>query len=142
MFSSIAENLILPLSFCESAEVVILSLDAICLSGNLYDYVSFAMNSGLRLGEQLNLSLDRVDLKNSEIYIIETKTKTNTTIPINPVLLDIINKRKNKSNEIFALPKGTLHFRWVNALKKANIKDFRWHDLRHTFASWCIKGVV
>ena len=107
---------------------------------DLYDYVVFAMNSGLRLGEQLNLSLDRVDLKNAEIYIIETKTKTNRTIPINPVLLDVLNKRKNIKGNVFPLPKGTLHSRWIIALQKANIKDFRWHDLRHTFASWCIKG--
>jgi len=106
---------------------------------DIEDYILFAMNSGLRLGEQLNLTWDRVDYTHKEIYIIETKTKRNRTFPLNPVLEEILKKREHLKQP-FILSKSTLDSRWHVVLNKANINNFRWHDLRHTFASWCLKG--
>lgn len=118
-----------------------LSLSHVIKNTDIEDYILFSMNSGLRLGEQLNLTWDRVDYTNKEIYITETKTKKNRTIPMNHVLKNILQKRE-KLNLIqpFNLSKATLDSRWRLVLSKANISNFRWHDLRHTFASWCLKG--
>lgn len=107
---------------------------------DLLDYIEFAIETGLRQGEQLNLEWDRVDFIKKEIYIIETKTNVNRTIPLTNLAYNILQKRKHLKKP-FVLSKNTLNSRYVNLKKDLNLKNLTWHDLRHTFASWAIKGI-
>ena len=108
-----------------------------------------ALNTGMRKSEILNLTWDRLDLKNRIILLDKTKNGDRREIPINQTLLNTLSCmiRNIKTDYVFYNPETLKPFfdvkkAWQKALKKSHILDFRFHDLRHTFASSLImKGV-
>lgn len=109
----------------------------------IIDYVEFAINTGLRQGEQLDLSWDRVDFEAKTIYIDKTKTDKPRTVILTAKALEILkNRYKQNLEKPFPFKVGKVNDNWYKALKRTYIQDFHWHDLRHTFASWCVKGLA
>lgn len=108
----------------------------------LYPAVLLAMSTGMRRGEQMPLTWRQVDLKTGRIVIEDTKNgERRTVIATGPALAELKNLAKVRRidcNLVFPGQKGTpieLSKPWYAALKAADIEDFRWHDLRHSFAS-------
>lgn len=104
-----------------------------------------ALHTGMRLNEILSLRWSQVSFKPEyeEITVLYSKNGRQRKIPINEVLLSVLQtlkKGKGSSELVFAF-KGSDHpirsFKtaWLNALRRANIDRYRFHDLRHTFAS-------
>ncbi len=124
--------------FLSKEEFIRLS-NTLKLYPDVEDYVIFAINTGLRQGEQLKLVWERVDLANNEIYLTETKTDKNRMVLLCNKSLNILASRR-KFNKPFDMKVSNLNSAWRKILKEAEINNFRWHDLRHTFASWCVKG--
>jgi len=110
----------------------------------LYPVVVLAISTGMRYGEILNLTWEDVDLKKRKIILHETKNNERRVVPIVGLSLDILKGfskvRRIDSNLLF--PGGhpqkpvDLRHAWEVALKRANIENFRFHDLRHTAASY------
>jgi integrase len=110
-----------------------------------------ALYTGMRKGEILSLKWDNIDLNNSLIVIDQTnaKSKKSRRIPINSVVRKLLLEQKLKSagsEYVFLSSKGTPYMRqdslnkaYLLALKKANIKGLRFHDLRHTAATRVIE---
>ncbi len=115
--------------------------------------VIFALNTGLRAGEIFSLTWENVDFDNKVIRIESesTKTKEVYTIPMNENVMSLLRRVKERQEAeninhgyVFTNSKGlpykyedrTYRRVFITACKKAGIKDFRFHDLRHTFASW------
>lgn len=100
-----------------------------------------ALNTGMRKSEILGLKWSDVDLRNRTITIKKTKNNEIRTIPINDILYDELKKipRHFRSNMIFCHGDGKAYYDiktgFNAALRRAGINDFRFHDLRHTFAS-------
>ena len=102
-----------------------------------------ALNTGMRLGEILSLKWDQVHIKKviePYLEISETKNNKKRFVSLNDDMLELLQSLKNNGSEYVFL--GTHGKRLTdikkpfgNALKKARIEDFRFHDLRHTFAS-------
>ncbi|MFH1930130.1 MAG: tyrosine-type recombinase/integrase [Pseudomonadota bacterium] len=111
---------------------------------HLRPIVVMALNSGMRLGEILNLKWKDVDLINKKVTIVNSKNNETRVIPINMTLYsELTLHQKNRNGEfVFAdkkgSPYGSVKKSFATALDKAKIKDFRFHDLRHTFGSYLV----
>ncbi len=121
-------------------------LEACKISSNPYLYiiVVLALSTGMRHGEILGLSWKDVNLENKKIVIEETKNGERRAVPLVGHALDLLTEYFNKRREDTSLlfpgkdsQKITdIRFPWEKALQDAMITNFRFHDLRHTFASY------
>jgi len=118
----------------------------------LREIVIFALDTGAREGEILELNGKNFDTFRRVVTILQSKTGQYKTIPLTSRVFEIL-KNKTKVRHlhhdlVFPSQKGTritdtnLGRSFRNALKKAKIDGFRFHDLRHTFASRCAQGGV
>jgi site-specific recombinase XerD len=107
--------------------------------------VALALNTGLRRGELFALCWDDVDFITNVLTIPRTKAGRTRHVPMNAEVRAILGTLESRGRSPYVLPSATgdrpLHSQnFVNriftpALQRARIDDFRWHDLRHTFAS-------
>ncbi len=112
-------------------------------AAHLPDLITLALHTGMRKGELLGLEWRRVDFENGLIYLEGQHTKSNKrrSIPINQPARAALTSRRAAGN-------GALVFGGVKDAKRsfahacqiAGIEDFRFHDLRHTFASWLMQA--
>jgi integrase len=116
---------------------------------HLKPIVVCALHAGMRKGEILNLRWENVDLKHGFILLDQTKNGERREIPINATLRETFTELFQGTKErprridiphVFYDPPTGKPYRDVKrsfntACRKAKIKDFHFHDLRHTFAS-------
>ena len=106
-----------------------------------YQIICIGLNTGMRLGEILNLRWDNIDLENRKITVIHTKTDEDRDIPINEFLFEMFANIKKENHYLFinrqsGKPIKSIKKGFRNALRCSGINDFRFHDLRHTFSSY------
>jgi integrase/recombinase XerD len=105
-----------------------------------------AVNTGMRMGEIIGLTWSQVDFERSEIHIPRTKTDDPRAIPMpEAAAAQIRAQSQTIYKEVFRLsnsrrPVVAISQRFANVARSAGIRDFTFHDLRHTFASWATKG--
>ena len=110
-------------------------------SEHLRHLVVTAINTGMRRGELFNLKWPQVDLTNRKITVINTKNNESRVIPVNKTLYDELFSLSGKPQGEYVFysrygrPYRDVKEGFVAAVKRAGIEDFRFHDLRHTFAS-------
>ncbi|MEW8506894.1 MAG: site-specific integrase [Candidatus Thiodiazotropha sp.] len=111
----------------------------------LYPVVVLALSTGMRQGEIMKLTWDDVDLNLGRITLHETKNDERRVVPLVGLSLELLKEHakirpidtpllfpgKNKKK----VPMD-LRTPWLTALKEADIQDFRFHDLRHSAASY------
>ncbi len=108
-----------------------------------------AMNTGMRREEIFSLEWERhVDLKHGFILLYVTKNGERREVPINRTLRETLLSipRHVRSPYVFTDKLGNrfvdIKRSFRTACNRAGIKDFRFHDLRHTFASLLVMGGV
>jgi integrase len=115
----------------------------------LQDIIIFAVETGCRRGEMLSLDWGSVDLLRKTAVIFRKKTGERRTIPLSEKAFEVLEAkaklrskvRSMNQDLVFTHPEGqrvninTLRKVFNTALRRAKIEGFRFHDLRHTFAS-------
>lgn len=105
----------------------------------LLPVVTLALATGMRQGEILGLRWPDVDLVRKRIVMHETKNGERRAVPISGAALDTFKAwskvRRMDTDLVFPETSG-FHHRWWEALERAKLADFRFHDLRHTAASY------
>ena len=90
----------------------------------------------MRRGEILSLEWDRVNLNKRFLQVENTKSGNNRVIPINDVLMEeLLRLKKLNEKSTFVFPNKSVRTAFENACRRADIKELRFHDLRHTFAT-------
>jgi integrase len=107
----------------------------------LYLLVLMALTTGARRGELLRLTWDDIDFTRCVAYVGHTKNGDRKTLPLVPPVVAELKRHKAIGNAlVFAsrkCPNQAFNFvpSWSVALKTAKIRNFRFHDLRHSCAS-------
>ena len=112
----------------------------------LKQLVLFALNTGMRMAEILELKWQNADLARKTVTIMVSKNGERRTLPINDIVVGIL-KGMSTGNRIVHIEgyvltrdgkrimKQELQYHFVKAVRNAKIAHFRFHDLRHTFAT-------
>lgn len=108
--------------------------------------VVFALATGLRQSNVLRLEWPQVDLRRRMLWVHadQAKGRRDFSISLNQTAVDVLKLCRGAHKlRVFTYqgrPFVSANTRaWRHALCRAGIRDFRWHDLRHTWASWHVQ---
>lgn len=110
--------------------------------------VVLAVETGLRRSELFGLEWERIDFSRREIVLEITKSGHPRRVPLSEVAYDLLkalwfDPERRSPTFVFARHDGRsytdVHRGFQAACRRSGIENFRWHDLRHTFASWWVQ---
>ena len=113
-------------------------------SNYLHTVVVIAISTGMRRGEIMGMQWSRVDLERKQLILTATKNDTSRTLPIVSLaftLLSVLHAKRDTSTDL-VFPGNDpqkpvdLTKPWETAVRKAGLQDFRFHDTRHSAASY------
>ena len=103
---------------------------------SLLSIVTVALETGLRKGELLSLAWDRVDMSRGVIRLEVTKSGKRREVPMRQAVYDVLAGLP-APHEGRVWPVGNFRTSFQNAVKAAKLDTpFKFHDCRHSFASW------
>ena len=109
--------------------------------------VRFSLETGLRRANVTGLLWSQVDLarRTAWIHPDQAKARKAIAVPLSAAALIVIREQigKHTTNVFSYQGKHVVQVNtttWRKVLKRVGISDFRWHDLRHTWASWHVQA--
>jgi integrase len=117
------------------------------LPDHLQAMFRFTLATGLRESNVTGLQWSQLDMQRrcAWIHADQAKAKKAIAVPLNDDALSVIKQQIGK-HELYVftyeskpVTRANNHA-WRKALIRAGISDFRWHDLRHTWASWHVQN--
>lgn len=117
------------------------------LPEHLKGAASFSLATGLRQSNVFGLEWSQIDMQRhvAWVYSDQAKGKRAIAVPLNSDAINALRRQLGKHERFVFTYAGRPLRRpdketWRRACKKAGIADFRWHDLRHTWASWHVQN--
>ncbi|MCE1098385.1 site-specific integrase [Pseudomonas asiatica] len=127
-------------------------LREVTFADHLKPLVLLSINTGMRRGEVFNLQWADINFKGKVLTVEGETSKSGQTrhIPLNKEALEVLqcwrDQHTRKAGYVFPGKEGgrldNVKKSWDGLLKLAKIEGFRWHDLRHTFASKLVMAGV
>ncbi|WP_254600257.1 site-specific integrase [Burkholderia contaminans] len=121
------------------------------LPAHLADMARFSLETGLRRANVTGLRWSQVDLARRVAWIHpdQAKARKAITVPLSETAIAVLRRQHTNprapecADSVFTY-RGrpvyqTATAAWAKALQRAGLSDFRWHDLRHTWASWHVQ---
>jgi integrase len=116
------------------------------LPPHLADMARMALATGLRSANITGMRWDQVDLDRRMAWVHPDQAKARRAIPVplNGEAMAVLQKQLGKHKERVFTFRGnpiaaTTTKAWYSAVKRADVVPLRFHDLRHTFASWHVQ---
>ncbi|MCF6355317.1 MAG: site-specific integrase [Candidatus Polarisedimenticolaceae bacterium] len=116
------------------------------LPEHLEEMARFSLATGLRQSNVVKLEWSQVDMERrcAWIHADQAKAKKAIPVPLNADAILVLRRQIGKNlTWVFTYKKKPVtkanNHAWRKALLRAGIKNFRWHDLRHTWASWHVQ---
>ena len=110
-----------------------------------------ALNTGLRMSSQYGASYEMIDWTRNVLDVPRTKNDEPVHIPLNSEALAVLRSLPSWQERKGPIFRNQRHpekpvlnnDHWFKpALKAASITDLKWHEIRHTFASWLVQDGV
>lgn len=107
-----------------------------------------AVRTGLRMRSMLALTWDRVDLKARRAWVPGAQMKAGRShgIPLSREVCRILKRARGENPHVFTFEGAAIGdcntAAFKKAVKRAEVEPLRWHDLRHTWASWAVQSGV
>ena len=117
------------------------------LPSHLAAMVRFSLETGLRRSNVTGLQWSQIDLtrRTAWIHPDQAKARKAIAVPLSAAAVIVLREQMGKHlTHVFSYrgnPVTQVNTKaWRAALKRVGIGDFRWHDLRHTWASWHVQA--
>ena len=120
----------------ESGEYEALSRTAArCTNPYIWPCVEIAIETGMRRSEILSLQWDNVDFETRIVLLTDTKNGSKRHVPLTTKALEILAKLERQHESVFPITDYSIRHGWDRLVKRAGIKNLRFHDLRHEAVS-------
>jgi integrase len=104
----------------------------------------FSVETGQRYSAVAKLQWSAVDLKRKHAFISSatSKSKKPIALPLSTAALAVLKGQRGAhrvyvfADQLGRAPIGSVKTAWLKAVKRARLQGFRWHDMRHSWASW------
>ena len=103
------------------------------LNPHIWPIITFAIETGIRQSEILDLTWENINLEKQLAYLPLTKNGSSREVPFSTKAVDVLKDQRSRQDCPTPFPVNANAFRlaWERLRKRADLCDLRFHDLRH-----------